>query len=67
VDVYTEYRSIVSGNDLICLMSCKIDREQVAHSDWDSNPVEEIAKDWPIEFSKNGRALDPELGALCCS
>ena len=67
VDVYTEYRSVVSGNNLICLMSCKIDREQVAHSDWDSSSVEETAKDWPIEFGKNGKILDPELGALCFS
>ena len=66
VDVYTEYRSIQSGNDLICLMSCKVDREEVAHADWDSDSFEEIAKDWPIEIAKNGRLLNPELGAIVC-
>ena len=66
VDVYTEYRSIQSGNDLICLMSCKVDRQEVAHSDWDSDSLEEIAKDWPIEIAENGRLLNPELGAILC-
>ncbi len=67
VDVYTEYRSIQSGNDLICLMSCKVNREEVAHSDWDSESVEQIAKDWPIEIVKNGQLLNPELGAILCN
>ena len=67
VDVYTEYRSIQSGNDLICLMSCKVNREEVAHSDWDSDSVEQIAKDWPIEIVKNGQLLNPELGAILCN
>jgi len=66
VDVYTEYRSIQSGNDLICLMSCKVDRQEVAHSDWDSDSLEEIAKGWPIEVAENGRLLNPELGAILC-
>ena len=67
VDVYTEYRSIQSGNDLICLMSCKVDREEVAHSDWDSDSFEQIAKGWPIEIAKNGQLLNPELGAILCN
>ena len=66
VDVYTEYRSASTGNDLICLMSCKVDREQVANSDWDSGSVGQIMKDWPIEIAENGKVLDPELGAIIC-
>ena len=66
VDVYTEYRSATSDNDLICLMSCKVDRELVASSDWDSGLAEQIAKGWPIEIVEDGKVLDPELGAIIC-
>ena len=66
VDVYTEYRSAASGNDLICLMSCKVGRELVASSDWDSGSPEQIAKGWPIEIVEDGKVLDPELGAIIC-
>ena len=66
VDVYTEYRSATSDNDLICLMSCKVGRELVASSDWDSGSPEQIAKDWPIEIVEDGKVLDPELGAIIC-